>query len=157
MITREYLQKHFYYRDGALYRKHKMAWLPAGSILGCQRKDGYWVCNLSKKNRYVHRLIYIYHYGDIPNSLHIDHIDTNPNNCKIENLRIANASENHQNTNLTILNKSGVKNVHWSKTNKKWCVQVKRKTIGHFDDLELAELVAIETRNKFYGEFANHG
>ncbi len=58
-------------------------------------------------------------------------------------------------------NKSGVKNVSWYKSLNKWVVSMRvkntAKTIGYFDDLELAELVAIEARNKYRGEFANHG
>jgi hypothetical protein len=29
--------------------------------------------------------------------------------------------------------------------------------IGHFEDLELAQLVAMEARNKYHGVYANHG
>ena len=36
-------------------------------------------------------------------------------------------------------------------------VNGKKKTIGYFDDIEFAELVAIEARNKYHMEFANHG
>jgi hypothetical protein len=36
-------------------------------------------------------------------------------------------------------------------------VDSKKKYIGVFDDLELAELVAMEARNKYHGAFANHG
>jgi hypothetical protein len=28
--------------------------------------------------------------------------------------------------------------------------------VGYFDNLELAELVATEARNKFHGKYANH-
>jgi hypothetical protein len=31
------------------------------------------------------------------------------------------------------------------------------KSLGTFKDLELAELVAMEARNKYHGNFANHG
>ena len=58
-------------------------------------------------------------------------------------------------------NTSGVKGVSWHKRSKKWVVSIgvnwKRKALGYFDDLDLAELVSIEARNKYHGEFANHG
>jgi hypothetical protein len=54
----------------------------------------------------------------------------------------------------------GVKGVNWNKSNKQWRVRVqvnkKRIHIGDFKDLELAELVAIEARNKYHGNFAKH-
>ena len=58
-------------------------------------------------------------------------------------------------------NTSGVKGVSWRRKSKKWTVRVtvdgEYKSFGSYDDLELAELVAIEARNKYHKEFANHG
>lgn len=46
------------------------------------------------------------------------------------------------------------------KKNKKWNVTLaannKSMYFGSFDDLELAELVAIEARDKYHGKFACH-
>ena len=36
-------------------------------------------------------------------------------------------------------------------------VNKKMRSLGSFDDLELAQLVAVEARNKFHGEYVNHG
>ena len=58
---------------------------------------------------------------------------------------------------LKIDNKSGSKNVHWNKQRNKWTVMIrvdkKQKYIGLFEDLELAELVATEARDKYHKEF----
>ena len=58
-------------------------------------------------------------------------------------------------------NKLGIKNVCYNKQNKKYWVQLtqNRKKIYSqmFDDLELAELVAVMAREKYHGAFANHG
>jgi hypothetical protein len=90
----------------------------------------------------------------------IDHIDCNKSNNKIENLRVATKSQNQCNRAITLLNKSGVKNVSWSKDRKEWVVQIsvngKKKFIGRYKDLELADLVAQEARDKFHGKFARH-
>lgn len=57
-------------------------------------------------------------------------------------------------------NKSGYRNVCWSKSEKKWLVQLqinKRNTVlGKFsyDELEQAGKFAEEMRQKYYGEFA---
>lgn len=66
-----------------------------GEILGLvvQLKLG------KKKNtlKYVHRLIWIWHNGPIPEGYFIDHIDRNNTNNKIENLRIATPAQNSWN------------------------------------------------------------
>jgi hypothetical protein len=90
----------------------------------------------------------------------LDHIDGNTfNNC-IENLRPATISQNNCNQVIRKDNTSGIKGVSWCKTWKKWKVRVqinrKRISFGYFKNLELAELVAIEARNKFHGNFAKH-
>jgi hypothetical protein len=57
--------------------------------------------------------------------------------------------------------KSGVKSVYWQKNVGKWNVTMtingKRKNFGYFDDLEKANQVATNIRNKYLKEFANHG
>ena len=48
-------------------------------------KKGYWVVKLNKKSYKLHRLVWLWHYGTLPNAL--DHIDRNKDNNRIENLR----------------------------------------------------------------------
>ena len=83
----------------------------------------------------------------------------NRNDNSIENLRPAN-SKNQQNAKIRKDNKSGIKGVYWFAELKKWKVDIgvngKRKYIGVFNDLELAELVAQEARDKYHGKFARH-
>ena len=101
----------------------------------------------------------MYHYGYL--SKNVDHIDGDRTNNRIENLRSANDFENSRNSRISKRNKSGVKGVCWANHVNKWMVQVRRgnsnKYLGLYEDLELAELVAIEARNKFHKEYANHG
>jgi len=91
---------------------------------------------------------------------YIDHIDNNPLNNKIENLRECTLSQNSQNQKLKSNNTSRIKNVTWHKRVKKWQVQImingKNKYFGVYEDLHLAELVATEARIKYYAEFARH-
>jgi hypothetical protein len=122
--------------------------------------NGYREIEINNKAYKAHRLAWLYVYGEMPKKL-IDHIDGNRSNNKISNLREATYQENSENYKTPKTNKSGVKNVSWYKSLNKWVVSISirktKKTVGYYDDLELAELVAIEARNKYRGEFANHG
>ena len=93
--------------------------------------------------------------------LQLDHINGNKSDHRIENLRAATHSTNNFNKVVQSNNKLGMKNISWHHQNNKWWVQLvqnKKKVFSFFtEDLELAELVAIEARNKYHGEFANHG
>ncbi len=159
-ITQDKVKELFEYRDGALFWKVKLnSRIVIGSKAGTLDKDGYVCIKIDKKIYKSHRLIYLYHHGNLPTF--IDHIDGNKSNNKIENLRSATNSENVKNAKLRKDNSSGIKGVNWHKVTKKWAVQIsvngQKKHIGIFDDLELASLVAQEARNKFHKEFANHG
>ena len=89
------------FRDGMDYfnKNH------AGRAVGCVwSKDGYITCtlNMEIKGRkitfIVARLCWLLHYGDWPENT-IDHIDRNPLNNKIENLRDVTQAENNRNKN----------------------------------------------------------
>jgi hypothetical protein len=122
--------------------------------------NGYVRIEINNIQYRAHRLAWLYVYSEMPKSL-IDHIDGNRSNNKISNLREATYQANSENYKTPKTNKSGVKNVSWYKGLNKWVVSINikktKKTIGYFEDLELAELVAVEARNKYRGEFANHG
>jgi len=143
----------FEYRDGKLYRKHGQFQGLAGTV----HHSGYEQVKVGYKNYRSHRVIFAMHHGYFPEQ--IDHIDGNRLNNRIENLRVANNVQNQHNVGLTHRNKSGVKNVIWDKNRWKVYMRINKKMthIGGFTDLELAELVAIEARNKFHGEYVNHG
>ncbi len=62
---------------------------------------------------------------------------------------------------LKSTNKSGFKGVCWHKKSKKWTsrciVDGKNYHLGFFDNIEDAVKVVTDFRNKYHGEFANHG
>jgi len=161
MITQEIAHQLFEYRDGALYWKIKPCRRdPIGTKAGhFDSARGYTSINYQKKRYYLHRIIFLMQHGFLP--AEIDHIDGNKANNKIENLRACSHSENGFNKAAQNNSKSGVKNVSWSKVRNKWIVFIKsnnkQKNIGGFDDLELAELVAVMAREKYHGAYANHG
>ena len=98
------------------------------------------------------------HYGYLPK--YIDHVDGDSVNNRIENLREATNQQNAYNQKLRKNSTSGVKGVNWDKDTNKWRVRIqingKHTHIGSFEDLMLAELVAVEARDKYHKEFARH-
>jgi len=121
--------------------------------------NGYFVANFGNTTYLYHRLIFLFHHQTL--SKMIDHINHNKTDNRIENLRAATNTQNQQNANLRRDNASGIKNVHWHVKTNKWrvCLRVNKKKvwIGEFIDIELAELVATEARNKHHGVYACHG
>lgn len=163
-VTKELLHKLFDYReDGNLVRKHSTGGNGnyAGKVIGCvpkSKNNKYVTTQIKGQHWCVHKLIYLYHYGHVPEQL--DHINRNKLDNRIENLRPATSVQNASNRNLFKNNTSGCKGVSFKKETGKWFVYVnvnkKRKNIGYFEDLELAELVAIEARDKYHGKFASY-
>jgi hypothetical protein len=158
MITQALLKNHFEYKNGNLiWLKPTSFRKTVNSVAGTINKKCVVIC-IFGKNYNAHRLIYMYHFGFMPKV--IDHIDGNPFNNHIENLRKATMQQNSQNSKLKITNQSGYKNVSWSEPRKKWRVRLmiggSEFNFGAFEDVELADLVAQEARNKYFGNYAKH-
>ena len=156
MITQEKLLNLFKYENGKLYWKNSSRPSRNGKEAGFDNGNGYKKVSVDNKQYYVHRIIYLMHYGEFP--VIVDHADRNPSNNKIENLRAADKSKNGMNSCFLKKSKTGFRNVSFNYKTNKFCVYIKvnqkSKFIGSFDNLELADLVAQEARNKYFGEFA---
>lgn len=163
MITQDELKKIFDYNQdtGILTWKIDRNWkIKAGSVAGTIKKDKYININLKGKMYRAHRLIWLYVYGYMP-KIYIDHINGNPSDNRICNLREATNSQNMQNSRIRKDNTSGVKGIGWSNRFNKWIARIrvnnKRVTIGIFDDLNIAKEAIIKARNEIHGNFANYG
>lgn len=103
---------------------------------------------------YLHRFVY-------PTSArHVDHKNRNKLDCRKENLRPANGTQNAANSGLRRDNTSGYKGVHWRKDGQKWVAQIsdhlagKKRRIGDFETvIEAARAYDREAR-RLFGEFA---
>lgn len=151
--TQEILQDTFDYReDGVLlWKKPKAAWIKIGSIAGSDRGDGYWTVGFGGKLHLLHRMIFLYHKGYLPNL--VDHEDTDHTNNRIENLRELDKRGNAYNTNkLWGHNTSGIRGVSWDNTQEKWVVRFKHQDKylfgGYFDDIELAKEKRLEMERR---------
>jgi HNH endonuclease len=157
--SQEYLHSKFEYKDGQLYWKVATRGNRIGDKAGCSHGDGYVSVGVDGKKLMAHRIIFCMQHGYMPEL--VDHINGDRKNNRIENLRAATKRQNAQNTKLRGNSSTGLKNVRWHKLEKKWQVSLriegKETHFGYYDDVELADLVATEARDKYFGKFANHG
>ena len=160
-MNKEQLNERFEYKDGNLIYKIKNKnahGINIGDVVGTIDTKGYRVIKINKKVYKAHRLIWIYHNGDIEDGLFIDHIDRNPLNNKIENLRLATRSQNGSNATKNITNTSGYKGVSWHKRSKKWMASIKYNcktiNIGGFSTAELASEAYKVAAIKYKGDYA---
>lgn len=161
-VTPRQLHELFEYKDGSLHWKHRhggknnrAAGTKAGTPLG---KKAYLRVSVDYRFYYVHRLIWLMHHGELPDV--IDHIDGDPSNNRIENLRAATISNNMQNSKLNKRNTSGIKGVHKCAKTGLWRGQVYAKGrthhVGPFESLEQCGDAVKVLREQLHGEFARH-
>lgn len=77
-----------------------LVWLKgrrAGAVAGTRKAKGYWEVQVCGKKLRVHRLIWEMHNGPIPEGYVVDHINQDPSDNRLENLRLATLSENNCN------------------------------------------------------------
>ena len=159
IITKDYLNYLFDYKDGKLYWKNKTSSfsnITIGQKAGCFGKENYQYVAFNKRRKPLHSVIYCMFHGKMPKI--IDHIDGNVFNNKIENLREVSHSQNMLNSRLRKDSLTGLKNITFHKTNKKYIVRMivngVRKHFGCYNDIDYAKFVADAMRHKYHGKFA---
>ena len=160
-LTQEIVRELFDYRDGNLYWNEHRSNIKHGDLAGYVNKRGYRYIRIDGKLYLTHRLIFLYHNGYIPKS--IDHIDSNPSNNDISNIREATQQENCMNRKKTKsvngkLTTSKYKGVYWDKKVKKWRSQItinkKHKHLGLFTSEIDASAAYNKAAIKAFGKFA---
>jgi hypothetical protein len=143
------LKELFYYEKGKLFNKARvknpetgfMDRIEAGMV---DKKGEYRFVMISKKRYHTHRLIYMLHYGYIPNHTQIVHLDKNKLNNNIKNLQLATSKENGFNPKIN--------GVCYSEVQKKYetyvMVNGKKVHLGYFDTEEEAKLVYLGAKRK---------
>ena len=142
MVPREELEELFDYEEGKIYGKW-VEWRRKSSNsrvyqreLGSVNSSGHLVVAFRDKrgkrhSELVHRIVYMMHYGHVPSML--DHIDRDPKNNSIENLRPADKSLNSQNRGAQKNTKHGLRGIYKDKLGG-YCVYIgidnKRHNIG---------------------------
>jgi hypothetical protein len=139
-LTREIVRETFRYQDGQLFWKYPRQGRQIHKAVGSITNRGYLLVRIDGVGHLVHRLIWTYFYG--PPDQVIDHIDRNPLNNHIENLRDVSQNVNIKNAGLRSNNTSGYTNIHWLKQKQRWIVlennNYRSKRLGSFKTLEEA-------------------
>lgn len=160
MIIQKLIRELFDYRDGNLFWKTGRQRVKIGCIAGYVNKLGYREIGINYKHYLAHRLIFLYHHGFLPK--YIDHIDGDPLNNNINNLREATSQENnwHRKKIKSINGKptsSKFKGVSWDKSRNKYVARIridgKSKNLGRFvsetDAAKAYTIAAIKHRGEF--------
>ena len=126
----------------------------------CLDSHGYRVAKIDGKTVKQHRYIWEKTNGPIPAGMQIDHINGEPDDNRMENLRLVTRQENMQNAKLSVNNKSGVTGVRWYDKRGKWRSQMQaggeKIHLGYFDDWFEAVCARLSANNR-YGFHTNHG
>lgn len=158
-LTKDMADKLFQYVDGSLFWKisPKPGILP-GDRAGGEVKKGYRKVRVNGTKEFEHRVIFMMHHGWLPT--YLDHIDGNPRNNRVENLRPASLSMNAANRKIQENNTSGYRGVHYEKKTGKFIVQIgsrKNKSyIGSYDTAEMASAAYEVAAKERYGDFVRN-
>jgi hypothetical protein len=112
-----------------------------------------------KKDLLVHRIVADAFITNPNNKEMVDHIDNNPLNNHMHNLRRATNSENQMNRSIGRNNTSGTTGVQWKSRDNRWIASITcdgiKKHLGSFITFEEAQQARISAANKTFGEYTH--
>lgn len=150
MLNQKDITRFFIYdpETGIFTRRIDWYGAKAGTAVGVDDGAGYIQIGMNGKVYRAHRMAWVYMTGENPRK--VDHKNGIRSDNRWCNLQKANDTENCRNKGQV----SGVSRVTGYDT---WAarIQINRRVyhLGVFKDRELAELVAAEARDKYFGEF----
>jgi HNH endonuclease len=138
---------------GELFWKTRMSdKTPAGKLAGSKRKDGYVCITIRGARLTAHRVAWAIHTGSWPKK-YIDHINGDPGDNRIENLRDVSQRENIQNLyRAKSNNKLGLIGVVRDKKNfaAKIVVNGSRIHLGNFSCPNAAHAAYLSAKKKYH-------
>jgi len=128
----------------------------AGSVAGTPLR-GYIRIRVRGGFMLAHRLAWFVSTGKWPDK-DIDHINGNPSDNRIINLRLCSFSENMANKKVQHNNKVGLKGASWDRKSNKWKSQIskdgKKIHLGFFYTANEAHEVYVSAAKILHGQFA---
>lgn len=135
----------------------------AGSVAGNKKykKNGEphgWQLMYKGKSYLVHRIIFWLTHGEMSSDAVIDHIDRNPLNNNLSNLREVSYKENAHNSSLRSTNSSGVEGIYrvpsgWTFQHRKDGSKIKKLfSIWRYGSSDAAFQAALEMKKSFQEE-----
>jgi len=132
------------------WRKHHNV---LGKIAGHKRKDGYIVIRINNVLYLAHRLVWLYVHGEFPSKI-IDHINGNPTDNRICNLRSVTHKINLENQRKPKSKNNMFLGVTFEKRRKHWVAQIyannKHIHIGSFSNQHDAHKAYVEAKRKLH-------
>lgn len=125
-----------------------------GSIAGAKQTKGYIRIRIDRKQFQAHQLAWLYVFGRWP-EMQIDHANGDTRDNRIENLRIATASQNSANKNFRV-GASGYRGVvrYGRRFRAQITVEGRREYLGFFDDPACAAAAYDDRAKSAWGPFA---
>jgi hypothetical protein len=128
-----------------------------GDVAGIARPRGYYEVTVGGRVYRAHRLAWFYVHGEWPAD-QIDHVNGDPSDNRLANLRPAARSQNNANR-KRCPNASGYKGVSRDRTRWKAqiCVDGQRFNLGYFGCPVEAHAAYVRAAEERFGEFARAG
>ena len=118
VLTQQELKKLYTYKPEKGQLINRSSRKPGGALM-----NGYRRISINYKSYLVHRLVWLYHYGEFPKT-NLDHINSDRNDNRIENLREASHTKNAINVPNRSNNISGVIGVSLHIASNKWQARI---------------------------------
>ncbi|GGJ39403.1 hypothetical protein CDQ92_13080 [Sphingopyxis bauzanensis] len=129
----------FYWLPREADTQPKRTWNTRYAGKKADRPNGHGYCRIGIFNRdsMAHRVAWCLFYGEWPEKM-IDHINGDPTDNRIDNLRLTTPSDNQKNAKRPKSNTSGHCGVGWHKQRRKWRAYVqtngKHISLGFYDE-----------------------
>lgn len=147
LLTAERLKDLLSYDEetGAFRWRQTKGRAKAGEVAGATDTYGYCVIRIDRVLYKAHRLAWLYTHDRWPVGL-LDHINREPGDNRIANLREVSPSENMHNSNRTT--QSGTPGVRWRAERSKWVAQIRVGYRNHVLGSFPTKQEAIDARRK---------
>lgn len=156
LITAERLREILMYdhTSGVFTFRVRRGSMKVGTASGVRKDDGRIAIKLEGRYYLAHRLAWLYVHGVWPEQ-QIDHIDGNPLNNGIANLRDVSPTTNSQNRRFADPgSKSGLLGAQWCKGYGNWQASIRvkgtRMNLGKFDSAQEAHEAYVQAKRRFH-------